>query len=74
MVWQSAESRAKKLRTKNSEIVEAHQQHLTRLKGVEAISKVRFDAGLLPDIIQYHAVVYYRIEAEIGLEAAKAEK
>ena len=62
-----------KLRVKHSEIVEAHRQHLKRLKGVENICKADYDEGKIARS-DYHPIVYYRIEAEIWLEAAKAAK
>lgn len=62
-----------KVRVKNSEIVEAHQQHLKRLRAVEENCKANFDAHTIPPA-HYYPAVYYRIEAEIRLEAAKAAK
>ncbi len=58
---------------KKSEVVAAHEEHLKRMKEVEAISKALYDANTIIGT-DYHQCVYYRIEAEIWLEEAKAAK
>jgi RNA polymerase sigma factor (sigma-70 family) len=52
--------------------IAAWEAHLDRMKGVEEIAKGRFEAGTLSR--PNHALAqYYRLDAEIGLERAKAK-
>ena len=61
-----------RLSEKKADKVAAYEAHLERIKMIEEIAKKRFDASVA--VIEYHQVVYYRLETEIWLEEARAAK
>jgi hypothetical protein len=70
VTWLNAQLR---LCEKAPERVAAYKAHLERMKDAEKISQTRFDTGHIAKTDLYPNV-YYRIEAEIWLDDARAMK
>jgi hypothetical protein len=62
-----------KLCDKKADVIAAYEAHLERMKQVEDAGKQKFEAGAVAGS-QYYQATYYRIEAEIWLEEARARK
>jgi hypothetical protein len=68
--WVKAE---KAVRQKPDDLIAVYKTHWERTKSAEKNAKGLHDAGKIPTM-EYNALKYYRIEAEIWLNEAKGKK